>query len=200
MWRMMRGATASTHFEPLHKLKAHSSAWGRIQPYTCWCFLTARGQQPSTPSGISQEHPSHGINCVQRAFQRDCDKPHADPNSARDARSDKRMLRYRHLMSKYSSQRLWHICHHCSWCTLATIPDPACCAGYVTKCLLSPDMQKLATVSSDKTIKLWNIDGFTLDRTLTGRFPSVQTWCQDRHATRVLVGIRPYTGHIEAVR
>jgi WD40 repeat protein len=29
-------------------------------------------------------------------------------------------------------------------------------------------MQKLATVSSDKTIKLWNIDGFTLDRTLTG--------------------------------
>ncbi len=44
-------------------------------------------------------------------------------------------------------------------------------AGYVTKCLLSPDMQKLATVSSDKTIKLWNIDGFTLDRTLTGRSP-----------------------------
>ena len=41
-------------------------------------------------------------------------------------------------------------------------------AGYVTKCLLSPDMQKLATVSSDKTVKLWNIDGFTLDRTLTG--------------------------------
>lgn len=44
-------------------------------------------------------------------------------------------------------------------------------AGYVTKCLLSPDMQKLATVSSDKTVKLWNIDGFTLDRTLVG------VWC-----------------------
>jgi len=29
-------------------------------------------------------------------------------------------------------------------------------------------MQKLATVSSDKTVKLWNIDGFTLDRTLVG--------------------------------
>ena len=42
------------------------------------------------------------------------------------------------------------------------------CAGYVTKCLLSPDMQKLATVSSDKTVKLWNIDGFTLDKTLVG--------------------------------
>ena len=27
VWRMMRGATASTHFEPLHKLKAHSRAW-----------------------------------------------------------------------------------------------------------------------------------------------------------------------------
>ena len=26
VWRMMRGATASTHFEPLHKLKAHSRA------------------------------------------------------------------------------------------------------------------------------------------------------------------------------
>ena len=41
----------------------------------------------------------------------------------------------------------------------------------MTKCLLSPDMQKLATVSSDKTIKLWNIDGFTLDQTLTGTSP-----------------------------
>ena len=26
VWRMMRGATASTHFEPLHKLKAHNRA------------------------------------------------------------------------------------------------------------------------------------------------------------------------------
>jgi len=46
------------------------------------------------------------------------------------------------------------------------LPSPA--AGYVLKCLLSPDMRQLATVSSDKTIKLWNVDGFTLDRTLTG--------------------------------
>jgi len=30
VWRMMRGATASTHFEPLHKLKAHSRAWRRM--------------------------------------------------------------------------------------------------------------------------------------------------------------------------
>ena len=30
VWRMMRGATASTHFEPLHKLKAHSRARSRI--------------------------------------------------------------------------------------------------------------------------------------------------------------------------
>ncbi len=52
----------------------------------------------------------------------------------------------------------------------ASAEDLVHVAGYVTKCLLSPDMQKLATVSSDKTIKLWNIDGFTLDRTLTGRF------------------------------
>jgi WD40 repeat protein len=35
--------------------------------------------------------------------------------------------------------------------------------------LISPDVQQLATASSDKTIKLWNLDGFSLERTLTGR-------------------------------
>jgi G protein beta subunit-like protein len=40
--------------------------------------------------------------------------------------------------------------------------------SYILKCLISPDMQQLATTSSDKTVKLWNLDGFTLDRTLTG--------------------------------
>lgn len=48
------------------------------------------------------------------------------------------------------------------------------CAGYVLKCLLSPDMRQLATVSSDKTVKLWNVDGFTLDRTLTGRYRTLE--------------------------
>ena len=47
-----------------------------------------------------------------------------------------------------------------------------CCAvlpqGYILKCLISPDVQQLATASSDKTVKLWNVDGFSLDRTLTG--------------------------------
>jgi G protein beta subunit-like protein len=40
--------------------------------------------------------------------------------------------------------------------------------GYILKCLISPDVQQLATTSSDKTVKLWNLDGFTLDRTLSG--------------------------------
>jgi len=40
--------------------------------------------------------------------------------------------------------------------------------SYILKCLLSPDVRQLATTSSDKTIKLWNLDGFSLDRTLTG--------------------------------
>lgn len=40
--------------------------------------------------------------------------------------------------------------------------------GYILKCLISPDVQQLATASSDKTVKLWNVDGFSLDRTLTG--------------------------------
>ncbi|GAB4813355.1 hypothetical protein N2152v2_000401 [Parachlorella kessleri] len=47
--------------------------------------------------------------------------------------------------------------------------------GYVLKCLLSPDVRQLATTSSDKTVKLWNLDGFTLDRTLTGH----QRWVWD---------------------
>lgn len=38
----------------------------------------------------------------------------------------------------------------------------------VLKCLLSPDVRQLATTASDKSVKLWNVDGFTLDRTLTG--------------------------------
>jgi hypothetical protein len=41
-------------------------------------------------------------------------------------------------------------------------------SSYVLKCLISPDVQQLATTSSDKTVKLWNLDGFGLDRTLTG--------------------------------
>lgn len=45
------------------------------------------------------------------------------------------------------------------------------CAAHVLKCLISPDMRQLATVSADKTVKLWNIEGFTLDRTLTGLCP-----------------------------
>lgn len=40
--------------------------------------------------------------------------------------------------------------------------------GFVLKCLLSPDVRQLATTSADKTVKIWNLDGFTLDRTLAG--------------------------------
>ena len=38
----------------------------------------------------------------------------------------------------------------------------------VLKCLLSQDCRMLATTSSDKTVKLWNLDGFKLERTLEG--------------------------------
>lgn len=46
---------------------------------------------------------------------------------------------------------------------------------YILKCLLSPDVRQLATTSADRTIKLWNLDGFTLDRTLSGH----QRWVWD---------------------
>lgn len=42
---------------------------------------------------------------------------------------------------------------------------------HVLKCLLSPDSRQMVTTSADKTIKLWNLDGFTLERTLTGAVP-----------------------------
>ncbi|XP_024543016.1 protein LST8 homolog [Selaginella moellendorffii] len=44
---------------------------------------------------------------------------------------------------------------------------------YILKCLLSPeycdeDHKYLATASADHTVKIWNINNFTLERTLTG--------------------------------
>lgn len=41
-------------------------------------------------------------------------------------------------------------------------------SGYILKCLISPDGRYLVTTSSDSTVKLWNLDGFSLDRTLKG--------------------------------
>lgn len=38
----------------------------------------------------------------------------------------------------------------------------------VLKCALSPDVRQLATASSDRTVKLWNLDGFGLEGTLAG--------------------------------
>ena len=55
--------------------------------------------------------------------------------------------------------------------------------AYILKCLISPDCQQLATTSSDKTVKLWNLDdNFRLDRTLTGHTRWVSV------AVEVLVG------------
>ncbi|KAF2325759.1 hypothetical protein GH714_036426 [Hevea brasiliensis] len=40
--------------------------------------------------------------------------------------------------------------------------------GYILKCLLSPEFcephRYLATASSDHTVKIWNVDGFTLEK------------------------------------
>mmetsp|Transcript_4924 Transcript_4924/g.8757 ORF Transcript_4924/g.8757 Transcript_4924/m.8757 type:complete len:315 (-) Transcript_4924:65-1009(-) len=47
--------------------------------------------------------------------------------------------------------------------------------GYILKCLISPDIQHLATTSSDKTIKLWSLENFELKQTLKGH----QKWVWD---------------------
>uniref|UniRef100_A0A5B7BPY3 Target of rapamycin complex subunit LST8 n=1 Tax=Davidia involucrata TaxID=16924 RepID=A0A5B7BPY3_DAVIN len=51
--------------------------------------------------------------------------------------------------------------------------------GYILKCLLSPELcdphRYLATASSDHTVKIWNVDGFTLEKTLIGH----QRWVWD---------------------
>lgn len=47
--------------------------------------------------------------------------------------------------------------------------------GHILKCLLSPDVQHLATASSDKTVKIWELDGFNLKRQLVGH----QKWIWD---------------------
>ncbi|KAH7557300.1 hypothetical protein JRO89_XS11G0108200 [Xanthoceras sorbifolium] len=51
--------------------------------------------------------------------------------------------------------------------------------GYILKCLLSPEFcephRYLATASSDHTVKIWNVDGFTLEKTLIGH----QRWVWD---------------------
>jgi G protein beta subunit-like protein len=39
--------------------------------------------------------------------------------------------------------------------------------AYVLKCLLSPDVRLLATTSSDKTVKLWSLDNYSFDLTMT---------------------------------
>ncbi len=47
---------------------------------------------------------------------------------------------------------------------------------YCLKALLSPDVKYLATASSDKSVKIWNIeDNFSLDKTLVGH----QRWVWD---------------------
>jgi G protein beta subunit-like protein len=86
---------------------------------------------------------------------------------------------------------------------------------YVLKCLLSPDVKYLATMSADHTAKLWDTSDFELSRTLVGHqrwvwdgvfsadsaylvtASSDQTarlWDLDRGET-----IRHYTGHHKAV-
>lgn len=145
VWRAMRGSYLTTHFEPLHKLRAHQGGarlrglaagpegregrllWPRMaRAGCCWAALAAGaprrvGYPWSAAAAGSRTTPPGGFNQL--------------PNSG------------------------------------AALGPLSSCAGYVLKCMLSPDVRQLATTSSDKTVKLWNLDGFTLDRTLAGERP-----------------------------
>lgn len=86
---------------------------------------------------------------------------------------------------------------------------------YILKCLISPDVRKLATTSSDRTIKIWNLDTFQCEKTLQGHVKWVWdavfsvdaaylvTASSDQTARLWDVGtgrdIRVYTGHSKAV-
>ncbi|CAH1432442.1 unnamed protein product [Lactuca virosa] len=52
--------------------------------------------------------------------------------------------------------------------------------GYILKCLLSPEFcepqRYLAIASSDSTVKIWNVDCFTLEKTLVGHQRWVWDW------------------------
>ena len=110
VWRAMRGSYLTTHFEPLHKLRAHQGAGEAAG-------AAARRVQGAPPRRLER-----------------CSVPAPDTDA---------------------------LC--CCMCLPS--PPPLSCAppGYVLKCMLSPDVRQLATTSSDKTVKLWNLDGFTLD-------------------------------------
>lgn len=45
----------------------------------------------------------------------------------------------------------------------------------ILRCSLSPDVRQLATASADRTVRLWNLDGFGCDRILRGH----QRWVWD---------------------
>lgn len=47
--------------------------------------------------------------------------------------------------------------------------------GYILKCQISPDIQYLATASSDRTVKLWDLKDMRLNKTLQGH----QRWVWD---------------------
>ena len=40
--------------------------------------------------------------------------------------------------------------------------------GYILKCLISPDVRKLATASCDRTVKIWNLDNYHCEQELRG--------------------------------
>lgn len=39
---------------------------------------------------------------------------------------------------------------------------------YILKCLISPDVRKLATTSCDRTVKIWNLDNYQCEQVLKG--------------------------------
>ena len=59
--------------------------------------------------------------------------------------------------------------------SLELIAQFAAHGKYLLRCLLSPDVKHLATCSADATVKIWNVDGWTLEKELVGH----QRWVWD---------------------
>ncbi len=70
---------------------------------------------------------------------------------------------------------VWKMTNHRDVTSMHPVHRFAAHSKYLLRCLLSPDVRSLATCSADTTVKIWNTEGWTLDKQLHGH----QRWVWD---------------------